>query len=323
MSSIADTLKLVADVIDLSYETVGLATMILGTVGHLCSCFVFLCIPALKKHPNALFMVASAVGGLFYISIGLFPAVTVTFSGTNPLSRSLFLCKTNYWLTYSSGAFSFMCNCFAALGQFLITLPQIRWHRLITRVRAQLMILFTALVWLLIFSPLVIHYTLIPTSSTTFVCSSPALITNYGNCWVIVGYYFLPMILTVVFFSLTWYNLMRLRRRLRRLDAAVTRMMLIEMSILLANGIPASGFLSYLLATLHVVKTTQRSLYETLILYIVILTTFLTNGVSFWVCLIASSAFRKHIIEFLCKCKRFKRRVAPFPMEVRIINTVK
>jgi hypothetical protein len=170
---------------------------------------------------------------------------------------------------------------------------------------------------------IVIHYTLIPTSSTTFVCSSPALITNYGNCWVIVGYYFLPMILTVVFFSLTWYNLMRLRRRLRRLDAAVTRMMLIEMSILLANGIPASGFLSYLLATLHVVKTTQRSLYETLILYIVILTTFLTNGVSFWVCLIASSAFRKHIIEFLCKCKRFKRRVAPFPMEVRIINTVK
>jgi hypothetical protein len=73
---------------------VGLAIMILGIVGHLCSCFVLLCISALKKHPNPLFMVASKVSDLFYINIGLFSTVTLALSGTNPLSRSLFFCKT-------------------------------------------------------------------------------------------------------------------------------------------------------------------------------------------------------------------------------------
>jgi hypothetical protein len=323
MSSVVDTLELVVNVIDLSYKTVGVITMILGSIGHLCSCFVFLCIPALKKHPNALFIVASAAGGLVYINIGLFPAVGEIYSGTNPITRSLFLCKTNYWLTYASGSFSFTCNCFASLGQFLITLPQIRWHRLITRVRAQLMILLTALVWLLIFLPLAIFYKLTPASSTTFTCSSTAMITAYGNCWEIVGFYFIPMIVTFIFFSLTWYNLARLRRRVRRLDAAVTRMMLIQMSILLVNGIPPSGFLIYLLATVYVVKPVIQSLYEFLVLFIVILTTFVTNGASFWVYLIASSAFRRHIKEFLLKYTKFRRRVAPFPIDVRTINTVK
>ena len=319
MSEIVDTLELVVNVIDLSYKTVGLITMILGSIGHLCSCFVFLCIPALKKHPNALFIVASAVGGLVYINIGLFPGITQIYSGTNPITRSLFLCKTNYWLTYASGSFSFMCNCFAALGQFLITLPQIRWHRLITRVRAQLMILLTALVWLLIFLPLAIFYTVTP----AFTCSSTVMITNYGNCWEIVGFYFIPMLVTVIFFSLTWYNLTRLRRRLRRLDAAVTRMMLIQMSILLVNGIPSSGFLVYLLATVYVVKPVIQTLYEFLILFLVILTTMVTNGASFWVYLIASSAFRRHIKEFLLKYIRFRRRVAPISTHVRTMNTVK
>jgi len=317
MSSIVATYQLVISLIYRLYQTVGLITMILGTIGNLCNCFVFLCIPALKKHPNASFIIASAIGSLFYINVGLYPAVASVFTGTNPMTRSLFLCKTNYWITYSSGCFSFMCNCFAALGQYLITLPRARWHRLITRVRALIMILLTAFFWLSLFFPLVVSFTLGTTSNT---CSASPLITNYGSCCQIIGYYLLPMILIVICFCLTRANLTRIRRRFRTLDAAVTRMMLIQMSILLINGIPSASFLIYLLATIYVPKTQLQSIYEILITYIVILAAFVTNGSSFWIYITASTAFRKNIKEYFSKYKIFRRRSTRISIEPITVN---
>jgi hypothetical protein len=210
-----------------------------------------------------------------------------------------------------------MCNCFAALGQFLITSPKIKWQRLITRIRAQLMIIFTGIIWLFIFLPLPIFYNHIP---TTFTCKiSLPIISVYATYWVIIGYYFLPIILIFILFFLTWYNLQQLLRRRRTLDGAVTRMMLIQMSVLLISGIPAGIYLSYILATQYNTKTLLESTYEYVILLVLTLFTLFTNGISFWVYLFASRTFRKHLKEFFFKCKLFKHRVRPiFTTTIRI-----
>ena len=282
MSSDNDKIIYLLSIENYLYKTFGLFIIIISTIGNLCNSFVFLRIPALNKHPNALFIIGSSIGSLLFINISLCSAVIKVFTGIDLSNQWLFWCKTAAWLTYSNGCFSFMCNCFAALGQFLITSPKIKWQRLITRIRAQLMIIFTGIIWLFIFLPLPIFYNHIPTSSTTFTCKiSLPIISLYGTYWIIIGYYFLPIILIFILFFLTWYNLQQLLRRRRTLDGAVTRMMLIQMSVLLISGIPAGICLSYILGTQYYTKTLLRSAYEYLILLLLTLFTYLTNGISF------------------------------------------
>jgi hypothetical protein len=319
MSSDLNTVIYLSNLEDLLYKSVGLFIIIISTIGNLCNCFVFLRIPPLNKHPNALFVISSSIGSLFFINIGLSSAAIRVFSGIDPSNRWLFWCKTGTWLTYSSGCFSFMCNFFAAFGQFLITLPNIEWQRLITRFRTQLMILSTAIIWLLIFLPLPIYSDRIPTLSTTFTCTiSNSIIKFYGTYWIIIGYYFLPIILTLILFCLTWHNLRKLLRRYRTLDGAMTRMMLNQMSTLLISGIPAGIFLSYLLTTQYSSKTLLRLAYEYLILF-----TYLTNGISFWVYLFVSKTFRKHLKEYISNWKLFKHRIKPVDMSMTRKNLAK
>jgi hypothetical protein len=195
------------------------------------------------------------------------------------------------------------------------------WQRLITRIRAQLMILLTAIIYLLIFIPLPIYYNHIQTTTTTVACTSslPIISLYIGYC-VIVNYYFLPIVLISILFCLTWYNLKQVLRRRHRLEGAVTRMMLIQMSVLLISGIPVGVFLSYVLATQYYTKTLLRSAYEYIILLILLLFSYFTNGISFWVFLFASKTFRKHIKEFISKRKFFKNRIRPLFMSGTIIN---
>jgi hypothetical protein len=217
-----------------------------------------------------------------------------------------------------------MCYCFAAFGQFLITLPKIRWQRLITRIRAQLMILFTAIIWLLIFIPLLIYSNHVQTSSTTFVCTiSDPIINTYASYWIIIGYYFLPILLILILFCLTWYNLRQLLRRRRSLEGSVTRMMLIQMSVILVSGIPAATDVIYTLATANSSKTEIRGLIEFIVQTALIFFTYLTNGISFWIFLFASKAFRKHLKDFISKSKLFKIRIRPISMPATRTNVPK
>jgi len=321
MSSDLNTIAYLVEIEYRLYEYFGLFIIIVGTIGNLCNSFVFLCIPSLNKHPNALFLVGSSIGSLCFINIGITPAVIQVMSGINLSARSLFWCKISSWLTYSGGCFSFMCNCFAALGQFLITSPKLKWQRLITHFRAKLMIVSTATIWLLILIPLPIFYYDTQTSATTISCkSSVPVVSIYASYWIIIGYYFLPIIIILILFLLTWYNLKQLLRRRRTLDGAVARMMLIQMSVLLTGGIPAGLYLSYEIATQYSTKTLLRSTIDSVILIFLAMFTYLTSGISFWIFLFGSKTFRKHIKEFILRRKLFKLRIRPLAMSTLRIN---
>ena len=322
MSSDFNQILYLASLGDQLYKTVGFFIIIISTIGNLCNCLVFLSIPALNKHPNALFIIGSSIGSLLFINIGLWSNIIQVFWRINLSTRWLFWCQISTWLIYSSGCYSFMCHCFAAFGQFLITLPRIKWQRLLTRPRAKLMLLFTAIFWLCIFLPIPIYNTHIRTTGTTYICASARpIISLYINYWLIIGYYFLPIILTLVLFSLTWYNLKQLLRRRRSLEGAVTRMMLIQMSLILISGIPTGVHVSYIIATQYSNKIPLRLAYEYFILLVLTLCTCLTNGISFWVYFFVSRPFRKHLKEFIYQHQLFKNRVRPFHVSMTRINT--
>jgi hypothetical protein len=321
MSSDTATIAYLLNITYILYKSFALFIIIVSTIGNLCNCFVFLRIRALNKHPNALFIIGSSMGSLLFINLGLIPSIIQIFNGVHLLNQSLFLCKISTWLTYSSGCFSFMCNCYTAFGQFLITLQKIRWQRLITPIRAKLLILFTAIIWLLIFLPFVIFYDIIQTSPTTFVCTMPvSIVSVYGLCWISIGYYFLPILLILILFCLTWYNLKRLFRRRLNLESAITRMMLIQMSAILISGIPASICVVYSLITRYHSKTNLRMAYESLIILVVILCTLFTNGISFWIYLFVSKTFRKHLKNFLLNSNLIQHRIRPIFTEPSIIH---
>ena len=322
MSSEINQILYLSSIGDQLYKTVGLFIVVISTIGNLCNCFIFLCIPALNKHPNALFIVGSSVGSLLFINIGIWSNIIQVFWGINLSNLWLFWCQTSAWITYSSGCFSFMCHCFAAFGQFLITLPRVKWQRLITRLKAKLMLTLTASFWLCIFLPLPIYNTHVPISATAHVCtSSRSVIAVYSAYCLVIGYYFLPIVLTLILFGLTWYNLKQLLCRRRSLEGAVTRMMLIQMSLVLISGIPTGVHVSYIIATQNSTKARLRLAYEYLIFLVLTLCTCLTNGISFWVYFFVSKPFRNHLKEFICKYRLFKDRVRPFDVSMGRIYT--
>ncbi|UJR16753.1 hypothetical protein I4U23_003653 [Adineta vaga] len=315
MSSDIEQALYIFSVTDHLYETFGLFTIIICTIGNLCNCFVFLRIPPLNKHPNALFLVGASIGSLLFINTGLWTIIIRILTGIDYMNKSLFWCKVNGWLTYSGGCFSFMCNCFAGLCQFLILSPNTQWQRLITYTSAKLIILSTAIVYLLIFSPIPIYFTHNQTPSATYVCrSSSRIIDLYASYWIMIGYYFIPAILTFILFALIWYHFQQFLRRRHNIEGVVTRMMLIQMSTVLISGIPAGIFVCYILVTQSVVKTPLRASYEFLVLVILTLFTFLTNGSAFWIYLFCSKTFRKHLKEYIFKVKPTNRQVQPIPL---------
>lgn len=103
-----------------------------------------------------------------------------------------------------------------------------------------------------------------------------------------------------------------LRGHRRRLEGAVTRMMLTQMSIILISGIPAAICVLYMLVTQYQSKNILRIVREYLASLIFNLFTFLTNGSSFWVYLFASKTFRKHLRDYFFNCNLLRRRVRPF-----------
>ena len=254
MSSGIDTIVYLSNVMNYMAIYFGLFIIIITTIGNLCDIVIFMCIPALNKHPNALFVIGSSIGSLIFVNTGLIPSVISVLTGIDLLNKWLIWCKLNSWITYSAGCFSFTCQCFAAFGQFLITLPQVKWQRLITRRQAEIMISFTAIFWLLIFLPLGIYYHHIQTSSSTSICTVSTFINTYRTYFIAVGYYFLPILFILILFGLTWYNLRQLLRRRRSLEGSVTRMMLIQMCVILISGIPAGVCIAYILAVRNVPK---------------------------------------------------------------------
>ncbi|CAF1324968.1 unnamed protein product [Adineta steineri] len=306
-------------------EIVGLIIIIISTIGNLCNYIVFVYISPLNKHPNALFIIGSSIGSLIFINTGLLTTIIQLLTGINLLEQSLFWCKINLWLTYSSGCFSFMCYCFAAFSQFLLTLPKIKWQRLITPIRAQIMILLTALIWLLIFIPLPIFYNHIQISTTITCINLNSFINLYASCGIIIGYYGIPILLILILFSLTWYNMRQLLIRRRSLEGAVTRMMLIQMNIILMSGIPAGICIIYILSTQYYSKPPLRTAYEYVVGISIVLFTFFTNGITFWIYLFASKTFRKHLKRFfISKWNFLRNRILPLTiLTTRTNNTAR
>ncbi|UJR19466.1 hypothetical protein I4U23_022597 [Adineta vaga] len=266
------------------------------SIGNICNFIVFLYIPPLNKHPNALFVIASAIGSFIFVNTALWSTVINMFTKFNLTNQSLFWCKVYTWFYYSTGCFSFMCHCFAALGQCLLVSQTILWQQFLTRTKTKVIIIITAIIWLLIFIPLPLFNHLVRTVSGTFSCrNSLQIISAYANYWIVVGYYLLPTLLIFILIILTFYYLRQLLQRRRHIEGVITRMMLIQMFVILLSGIPAATCAIYSIVTMKVPKTRLRSSYEATIYLIFILLTFLTNGASFWIYLFTSATFRKHI----------------------------
>lgn len=128
----------------------------------------------------------------------------------------------------------------------------------------------------------------------------------YTSYWLVFGYYFIPIIIILIFFCLTSYNLKRYLIKNRNLENSVVRMMLIQMSLLILSGIPAAGFILYILITQFQSRTLLRLFYENLINLVLTLFTFLTSRISFWVYLFVSKSFRKNVKEYFLTCKLFQ-----------------
>ena len=302
MSSDLNTILSLANAIVYIYKVVGVFIIIVSTIGNICNCLCFSLIKPLRKHPHILFIIGSSIGSFFFINSTLIPAVLEIYTKINLANRYYVWCKMSTYLVYVSGCFCYMCAGLTAMGQYLITSPRIRFQRLLTRNRVRIILVLTCLMWIFIFLPLPIS-----TQNISSTCvQTNNFVRLYSTYWLILGYYFMPILVILVFFCFTGYNLKRYLINNRSLENSVIRMMLIQMSLLMLSGIPAAGFVIYFIITQYQSRTLLRSYWESFIYILLTLFTFVTNGTSFWIYLLASKTFRKNLKEYFLTWKVFQ-----------------
>jgi hypothetical protein len=287
------------------FAYVGLAILVLGTVGNITNVISFARLESLKTLASSLFLLVSFVGSQMVLTFGLLTRVISGFTGIDPLYTSVGLCKVRWWIRSTGGAVSLTCVCLAAIDRYFLSCHDVHRHRWFTIKRARWAILISICFWSGVFSSYAVYYTAPTSLSCTIANPIFSYFVSYFN---LLHYSILPLSVLSIFCMLTWHNLGQqpatyLRGGIRLYDQ-VTRMLIAQSIGICITSFPNMIWQIYVVSTNSTIKNSLRVAQENLINTICVLIGFSTHAITFYVYLIASSTFRKNVKTMFLKTRQ-------------------
>jgi len=148
MSTGADLVALLTQVLTDLYQFGGLILMGIGTVSNILSLIVFTK-KNLRKNPCSIYFTAVNVGNLLLIYGSCLPTVLENGFNTNPSIYNLPLCHFRFYLLLIFDVLSPTYLIFASVDRVLYTSPNAGTRRKSTRRRAYISIIIITLFWLI------------------------------------------------------------------------------------------------------------------------------------------------------------------------------
>ncbi|CAF1349026.1 unnamed protein product [Adineta ricciae] len=270
-----------------------LVLIIFGTIGNLLNIVAFLRNKTLRQMSNCVFMIMFFVSNLTSLWASRFQRSMLAITGVDLLVGSIFYCKVRWLFGRWSFNMSFTCICLSSIDRFLNTSRNARYRRLITFKRAVIITIMISIAYIIIFMPDAIYYSgyrCIASSSDRVIYQQFIVYFNLTMTNSI------PQVTLGVFCMLTWCNLWSIRREQHnQLRQEVTRMMLVEYTVIFISSLPNFVYNLYAQITQSWMKSDLQIAQENLWKTVSAVPSFLLNIGTFYIYIIMSSAYRQNV----------------------------
>ncbi|CAF3819005.1 unnamed protein product [Rotaria sp. Silwood1] len=208
----------------------GIPMLIAGVIGGILNIIVFLSLQTFRKSSCAFYLTIMSIFNTGLLVAGLFSRIMISGFTIDWGQSSLFYCKFRLFLLNTFTLMSLICICLATIDQYFATCTYPRWQQWCNFKLAYRLIISFVLIAILHNIQYYLFYNHIQSPITGKIS---CIITNdifekYVSYWfnlVFIG--FLPIIITVFFGSLAYYNVRQLTYRTlplvrRELDKQLT-----------------------------------------------------------------------------------------------------
>lgn len=212
---------------------IGFAILIFGFIGSVFNLIVFLSLRTFRENSCAFYLIVMSMFNIGQLLSGLLTRIVIIGFSTEWTTSSLFYCKFRGYQMQTCILISLTCYCLATIDQFFATTAHVRLQQFCNIKIAQRICIGVILVWHLHGIPFLTCFDLINNPNGSKLCT----ITNpmfyqyftYGYQYVLCS--FLPVIITILFGCLAFYNVrrnaqLRIPNARRELDKQLTAIVL-------------------------------------------------------------------------------------------------
>lgn len=290
---------------------IGIPMFVCGVTGNLLNIRLFW---RTRHNPCAFIFLALSAVNCVALLCGLFTRIIGFGFGLDWSSASLIWCKMRSGFSTASFLASTTCVCLASIDRLLASCRQEKYRRWSRLWVAQCSVLVTVIVWMGHSVPDLIYRQLVQnpvTSATTCLLINPQTFDTYRS-YVSIPLYIgvIPTIILTVTGTLTYRN-MNVLQRVRQREAIqrqLTRMILIQIPIILVPTMPYVIFTEYQIFSANVPKENFQRMAENIISNVLTLIFYTTFASSFFVFFFSSRSFQNDTRKLLC-CQRMDSSV--------------
>lgn len=303
MSNSADEVSRLSFIANNILNIGGLSIFICGIIGNFMNIVAFATVSQLNGVSTSIFLLTSYTGSFVTLITGLLPQLVNSFTGRDPLSKYVILCKLRWFLGVGTATVTIHSLCFATFNQYLVTKDSVRFRHMLTRRRAIIVCVIIYCYSALLVSPSLFYYTHMINAANQTICDvNNPIVATYIVYNSVVIYTGIPVFVLTLFSLLTWRNIRhRSNRQWSSLERAVARMLFAQVMIVLIAAVPFCARRIYLLYTADFRKSSIQIAQDRIITNVSTLFGFSIHGFTFFIYLAVSKAFRKNFLSLITR----------------------
>jgi hypothetical protein len=296
---IIDTLKSLQK--QLTYAVL-IPLFIIGNIGCIFNAIIFLR-PYLISSSCTRYFLASSFANAFQLNIGLTGNILDFGFSIHPYHNSSILCKFRNYLINIGGFLSQTYLLFACIDRYLLTINKSRYRKLNTIPMANRIICFTACLWFINLSHMLIYSNITSHNQFCFYSSSSYILFISLHNLILSG--FILPILMIIFGFLTLKNMRQIRRRARSRQRRKHYLSLMLISNVFVNVLFTLIYTSGLIYLSFFMRNKiQQKIQRRFISFIAIIFYYVPYAISFYVNILTSQRFRSELRKVIYVKKR-------------------
>jgi hypothetical protein len=235
----------------------GYFLVVAGVVGNGINILVFSTVRNYRTTSCIFYILNASIWNIAFITIDLISRIVMIGYGIDLTRTSISWCKMRLFIGLSITLISLTCSCLSTIDQFFIT-SQCAYLRRFSNIKwAHRIVLIITIVWWLHAIPVLVFYNISPI--TKMCVSTSFAYAIYYSIYSVGLFSVIPVLVMAVFGYLTYRNI-RLTRVLARqqADRQLTRMILIQLALVVICLVPYGINYTYYLITSNVSKSENR-----------------------------------------------------------------
>ncbi|CAF1305614.1 unnamed protein product [Adineta steineri] len=271
-----------------------LPALILGTIGNLLNIMVF-SRSSVRKNPCSLYFISGSIANFLSLYIGLITPFLALYN-LDFTQQINILCKIRFYLRFNTITLSTWYILFASIDRFLSTSMNVRYRSWSSiHIAKRIITLASIICFIFLYTQVFYCYSInqknVCTYSTNLCKLSVDIVLLICNSGI-------PPILMILISILTIKNVKhsnQINSHQRRRDRQITRILFIQVIILVLCATPITAQKLYSYATMFIIKDQLRTSIDNLISQITTEISYINNSATFYIYSLTSKKFRTEV----------------------------